>query len=127
MINLTPHAITVYARDGVNILGTILNGPTVARVESAPAIDFGTIDLAGTAVPIAGPPDPRRGEVVGLPRGAEAPDILVSHRVAQALAWSGQWPGRVFVPDSSEESAVRGPAGDLIGVRRLLLFQEGRE
>ena len=63
------------------------------------------------------------GEAEGLPREPE-PDTyyIVSVLVAQALTNNPKWHGRILVPDTSPQGAVRDKDGKIIGVKALQVW-----
>lgn len=109
MINCTPHSVVV------------INGPTfpasgfVARAIAAEQAALPTIE----GCPIVEPP--RFEGCDGLPPD-EGQAILVSIVAAPAVVAAG-WSGQVLVPDTGPGSAVRGPEGAIVGVRRLILWR----
>ena len=106
--NLTPHAITLRAPDGVE---TTLPSEGVARVSARP----GELTECGLPVPVAGPDEV--GEVTGLPVPVEGVFFLVSGMVGGALRGTR---ADVLVPGTGPaDGAIRNKKNHIIAVTRL--------
>jgi hypothetical protein len=125
LVNLTPHAITIYAPEGDAIIATIPPSGTVARV-AAEREQVGSIDIGGQAVPInrtvfgaywlpnyeqdCGEMACRIDAMLSTGRCPHVPVYLVSAVVAQAAAGERD---DLLIPDD----AVRDGEGRVIGCR----------
>jgi len=109
LVNLTPHAITIYC---VGEKIEIPSSGIVARVEQtfAPA---GTISCDGKEIPlvVAG-----FGEIRDLPEPEDGVLYIVSLVVAQASRERDD----LIVPDTSPEGVIRDENGRIIGTKRFL-------
>ena len=113
LINLTPHAVKLFAADGVTLLQEIPGPPKggEARVKEEPGVQDGM--FMGVAVMTS----PTVGEVINLPPPEEGTFYLVSAIVASAVR------GRpdVLRPGTGPADAcVRNEAGHVVGVTRLI-------
>ena len=113
IVNLTPHAVRLYAADGVTLIQEI-PGPAKggeARVSEAP----GGHDGMFMGVAIYSPPTV--GEVINLPPPEEGTFYLVSAVVAAAVRGRAD----VLRPGTGPADAcVRNEAGQVVGVTRLI-------
>jgi len=113
IVNLTPHEITIYLPSGG--VKKIPPSGKVARVQTIrePASELDGIPLVRVSY----------SEVEGLPKEPE-PDTyyIVSVLVAQALANDPRWHGKILVPDTSPQGAVRDKDGRIIGVKALQVW-----
>ena len=115
LVNLTPHAVTIVAKDGADVL-TIVPSGTVARVSVIETAD-GSVTVP--AQPVAGEAwtygvpliTSAYGDVVGLPAPAENTIFIVSTLVRLAV------PNRRDVV--SPAVLARDSAGVVIGCRKL--------
>lgn len=115
VINLTPHVINVADKDG-NIILAFAPAGTVARVSTTPG-ELGTIEIAGQAVPVAGPT--QYGEVTGLPPPEEGVLYLVSALVGQHPDVAGAR-GDVLLPGTGPgDKPIRDGDGKIVAVTRL--------
>lgn len=112
--NLTPHDVTVIGEKWV----TWPRSGLVARLETVPQTPCQSeTGLYGVPVYTA----PNFTGVVDLPEDNTI-DIIVSMPVAQYLVANGLWKGAILSPDSGPGQAVRNDAGQIIGVKRLTLW-----
>ena len=113
LINLTPHAVKLYAADGVTLIQEIPGPPKggEARVTEVPGRQDG--EFLGVA--IYSPPTV--GEVINLPPPEEGTFYLVSAVVAAAVRGRAD----VLRPGTGPADAcVRNEAGQVVGVTRLI-------
>jgi hypothetical protein len=109
VVNLTPHEI--------NIAGvTFPPSGTVARVATIQK-DAGTLVFDGHTFPVV---HNTYGEVQGLPDPQPGTVYLVSALVLSALEAQGIYRDDVFAPDTGPQGVIRGPDGQIQGVRRLV-------
>lgn len=106
LVNLTPHAVTLYGVDGVR---TLPPSGVVARVACS-RLDRGYINLDGVRVEVS---SPVMGEVAGLPTPSEGVGYIVSALVATKAARAD-----VFSPGE----LVRDPSGAVVGARGLCSY-----
>ena len=113
IVNLTPHEVTIYLPSGE--VKRIPPSGVVARVKTFRE-EAGTLE----GIPLV---TVRYGEVEGLPKEPE-PDTyyIVSVLVAQALVSDPKWRGKLLVPDTSPQGAVRDKDGRIIGVKALQVW-----
>ena len=113
IVNLTPHEITIHLPDG-----SVVKIPPSGRVARVATIRKPTGELEG--IPLV---TVEYGKVEGLPAEPE-PDTyyIVSVLVAQALASDPKWHGKLLVPDTSPQGAVRDKDGKIIGVKALQVW-----
>jgi hypothetical protein len=109
IVNLTPHEVNI------NGLAVPPSG-TVARVATVQT-EAGTLVFSETTIPVV---HNTYGAVEGLPDPEPGTVYLVSALVLSALEAQGIYRGDVFAPDTSPQGAVRGPDGQIKGVRRLV-------
>jgi hypothetical protein len=113
IVNLTPHE--------VNVAGvTFPPSGTVARVATVQT-EAGTLVLGETTIPVV---HNTYGEVEGLPDPEPGVVYLVSALVLSALEAQGIYRDDVFAPDTSPQGAIRGPDGQIKGVRRLVSMKK---
>ena len=113
IVNLTPHEVTIYLPSGE--VKRIPPSGVVARVQTFRE-EVGELN----GIPLV---TVRYGEVEGLPSSPE-PDTyyIVSVLVAQALQGKPEWHGKLLVPDTSPQGAVRDKDGRIIGVKALQVW-----
>jgi hypothetical protein len=109
VVNLTPHEVSVC---GV----TFPPSGTVARVATIQT-EAGTITFDGHTFPVV---HNTYGAVEGLPGPEPGTVYLVSALVLSALEAQGIYRDDVFAPDTSPKGAIRGPDGQIKGVRQLV-------
>jgi len=109
VVNLTPHEI--------NVAGVVFPpSGTVARVATVQK-DAGALVFDGHTFPVV---HNTYGEVEGLPDPEPGTVYLVSALVLSALETQGIYRDDVFAPDTSPQGAIRGPDGQIKGVKRLV-------
>jgi hypothetical protein len=109
IVNLTPHE--------VNINGLVVPpSGMVARVATVQT-EAGALVFDGQTVPVV---HNTYGEVQELPGPEPGTVYLVSALVLSALEAQGIYRNDVFAPDTSPQGAIRGPDGQIKGVRRLV-------
>jgi len=109
IVNLTPHEVNI------NGLAVPPSG-TVARVATVQT-EAGMLVFDGHTFPVV---HNTYGEVQGLPAPEPGTVYLVSALVLSALEAQGIYRDDVFAPDTSPQGAIRGPDGQIQGVRRLV-------
>jgi len=109
VVNLTPHEIRI---------GEIAFPPSgmVARVATVQT-DAGALIFDGHTFPVV---HNTYGEVEGLPDPEPGTIYLVSALVLSALEAQGIYRDDVFAPDTGPQGAIRGPDGQIKGVKRLV-------
>lgn len=115
LINLTPHAVKIYAADGATLLTEVPPSGTVCRVKTLPQAPAGALDIGGVAVPLV-TPQKFTAEVTGLPQDPQAAILVGIVGLESVLA---AHPGPVYVTDTGPASVVRDDKGAILGVRRL--------
>jgi len=120
-VNLTPHAIVIFLPNGNKL--EIPPSGQVARVATY-RNQVGTLSTPEGEIPLV---RVEYGEVEGLPeRPEEGTVYIVSLVVAQAVKASPSlaalWTGRLLVPDTSPQGAVRDSEGRIIGVKALQVY-----
>jgi len=109
IVNLTPHE--------VNINGLVVPpSGMVARVATIQR-DAGTLVFGETTIPVV---HNTYGAVEGLPEPEPGTAYLVSALVLSALEAQGIYRDDVFAPDTGPQGAIRGPDGQIRGVKRLV-------
>ena len=88
----------------------------VARVATVQT-DAGALIFDGHTFPVV---HNTYGEVEGLPDPEPGTIYLVSALVLSALEAQGIYRDDVFAPDTSPKGAIRGPDGQIKGVRQLV-------
>lgn len=116
-LNLTPHNVTVFTQDETIVI------PASGRTARVDARSGGFVGIYG-GVPIF--QNQMFGPIIGLPEPEEVDEkfVLVSRMVAQAAARQRHplsVARRIVVPDTSPDGAVRDAAGNIRGVRQLIL------
>ena len=112
VVNLTPHAITLRAGNGSDVL---LPSEGVARVSTTPGIDTGVV-----AGGVPGFSAPSFGAVEGLPAPQQGTLYVVSAIVAARVS------GRTDVVSPGTgpaDGAIRNDAGQIVAVTRLIAAQ----
>lgn len=113
IINLTPHAITLRADDGVDHV--IPASGVVARVTSTPG---GVLPDQGLPVPVKGADT--FGDVIDLPTPVDGVFYLVSALVGSALRDQGAARPDVLCPGTGpQDGAVRNDKGHIVAVTCL--------
>ncbi len=109
IVNLTPHEVNI---NGVAVppSGTVARVATVQR-------DVGTVVFGETTIPVV---QNTYGAVEGLPGPEPGTVYLVSSLVLGALEAQGIYREDVFAPDTGPQGAIRGPDGQIRGVKRLV-------
>ena len=121
LLNLTPHALTIYLPDGTTT--EIPAHPTTVRAVTAPQMELQLPDYP--KLPVS-----TRQEFTGLeglPEKTEEVDIIVSRVVAEVMLEMGLLytpEPRVFVPDTGPKNVVRDARKQIIGVRNLELWSK---
>lgn len=118
MLNLTPHALVIYAADGVTVIATLPSSGCV-RCETAPQEETDPVTVGQWLVPVV-TAQRFTGAVTGLPavgRDGVYPDICVGAFGFDQVA--AAYPGRVFATDTGPQSVVRDAKGAILGVKRL--------
>ena len=115
IVNLTPHAVRLYAADGVTLRQEIPGPPKggEARVTEVPGRQDG--EFLGVAV--FSPPTV--GEVINLPPPEEGTYYRVSAVVAAAPTVKGR-PDVLRPGTGPNDNCVRNEAGHVVGVTRLI-------
>jgi hypothetical protein len=108
-INLTPHKVTIYSRDGKKIIAEIPPSGLVARVTVTSRI---VGEIAGIPVRKA-----EYGEIENLPDPMHDVYYVVSTVVLIALKEKGIHRPDVIAPDTNPDSVIRDSEGRVIGVR----------
>jgi hypothetical protein len=109
LINLTPHKVTIYSRDGEKVIAEIPPSGMVARV----AVTSKTIgEVAGIPIRKA-----EYGEIENLPDPMPDTYYIVSTVVLIALREKGIHRPDVLAPDTNPDSVIRDPEGRVIGVK----------
>lgn len=134
--NRTPHTVRIFHPDTPGVLPerdistwvlTELLSVGAVRVSTLAQESQGTIQINGVSVPLVGPQKMSESldwGKAGHPRydgSGQLPGILVGQfgwEVVHKL-----YPGPVFVTDTGPESCVRGPAGEMLGIKRLALAE----
>ncbi len=109
IVNLTPHEVNI---NGV----TVPPSGMVARVATIQT-EAGTLVFGEHTFPVV---HNTYGEVEGLPAPEPGTIYLVSSLVLGALEAQGIYREDVFAPDTSPQGAIRGPDGQIRGVKRLV-------
>jgi hypothetical protein len=109
VVNLTPHEVNI---NGV----TFPPSGTVARVATVQT-DVEALVFGEHTFPVV---HNTYGEVQGLPDPEPGTVYLVSTLVLAALEAQGIYRDDVFAPDTSPQGAIRGPDGQIKGVKRLV-------
>ncbi len=115
IVNLTPHAVNLITNDKTHVYPASGNTVRLDSVEQSlcPAL------TAALGVPVYTAPE--FTGTTGLPQDSNT-NIIVSMPVAQYLQQEDCWNGAVFSPDTGPSQAIRNDSGDIIGVRRLVVW-----
>ncbi len=115
IVNLTPHAVNVITASGTVVYPASGN---VARLDSIPRQHCELLS-ARTGVPVY---SAQFTKIIGMPE-EKTTDIIVSMTVAQYLQCRiGLWKGTVFSQDTGPGQAVRNEDGNIVGVKRLVVW-----
>jgi hypothetical protein len=111
LINLTPRDLFFHHPDG-RVERFPSSGKVILKAESRQSYMLGGYPVVDPSV------NPTVGGLPSPPKVGEIPTLIVSRFAADRVA--RLWPGEVFIPDTSSESAVRDPDRyyKIVGVRR---------
>lgn len=131
ILNLTPHDVCVHhADDSISVFPRVVDdaGKTAECRLTTVQPYIGKLVLPsalGAAIEIELYGPQQATGITGLPADASRTKaIVVSAMVGEYLAAnSGVWPGAVYAPDSSPASVVRDQKGQIVGVRRFVLYK----
>jgi len=125
LVNLTPHDIVVYDREGKTVLRRYeRSGHTCSVVEKDPAEETG-----GSVKIIEGMQVLRPRVQTGLSYAPEdcRPDVIVSQITAQYIVsnwtWFRKYFGSVFTPATDMTYSVRDDRGQIIGTKALIQYK----
>jgi hypothetical protein len=116
VINLTPHKVTIYDKEGKKVIEEIPPSGAVARV----AVTSRVVGRLGV-IPIR---KVEYGEIENLPDPMEGIYYIVSSVVLVALREKGINRPDVLAPDTNPDSVIRDSEGRVIGVKYLQTFWE---
>ncbi len=127
VINLTPHEVRVARplEDIPSIVYPVHPSRYIARASSKKqtllvGLEDGTEIY--TAPQLGGLIDPLPDEV--LAGQDQIVQLLIMSEIGARAAKKSGYRGSIAVPDSGPDSAIRGETGQIVGVRRLYMFNE---
>jgi len=116
IVNLTPHDVVIYDRQGKEPILTIPPSGVVTRVSVTPK-GSRVINVDGKEITIR---KIEYGEITNLPDPKEGTIYIVSSIVLQALKYKGIKREDVLAVDSNPDSAIRDEKGRIKGVKFLM-------
>jgi hypothetical protein len=118
IVNLTPHAIVVFIEDAKT---TTYPSEGVIRAKTT-QMPMGNVP--NTEIPLVSMPVITGIDNEDLLLKHSNDDIIVSTLAAEAISKFTTFSNTIYVPDSGPLSAVRTDEGQIVGVRRLMVFRK---
>ena len=133
LFNFTPHAIVIFHSDGSQqIIGGAAddNGDRINVRLDTRQTEVGLHFTKNHPLPIPIYTPQVATGILGLPECSadeqRLKPIVVSAMVGEYLAANpAKWAGAVYSPDTSPASVVRDGAGQIVGVKRLMIYKGG--